>query len=469
MGWLAGLALAGIILAWLKSSFYDPQGVWLNLANPAPFLFALPIPLAVVSFVAFSLVRVFARLDPVAIVERSHLSTEAQGRQRTAQRSAVNPLSVGTYYRRHRRRGLTLVAVMALMILGVAFPVFFFSPVTEVQKPFMLNYLRYASEVRSGLGNAVDPGVTAQIQAHPAVERVVPTTLLELAISVPPVSESLVTIYGVSEQNLPYLVDLFGLKLQAGRLPRPHSNEIVLSGSLAMNRELGVGDAIGRPANERDREIPTEMIVVGILTGGDTALGFASSEYLESHERYRTRSPHLLVIPVEGRKAELDHWLEENVDSTRTLVETYDERLNNFQQATRNLLFLLVSVEGIIAAVAVIALAVLNYVFFTQRRGEFGILHAVGHSRPWLLLRTTKETLGVVVAAWLLGAAMCLVSLLYGQANIYAPAGLSLDLANLTPWLFTLPIPMAVVAASTGTISRMLRKLDPVSIVERRT
>jgi ABC-type lipoprotein release transport system permease subunit len=358
---------------------------------------------------------------------------------------------------------------MALMILGVAFPVFFFSPVTEVQKPFMLNYLRYASEVRSGLGNAVDPGVVAQIQAHPAVERVVPTTLLELAISVPPVSESLVTIYGVSEQNLPYLVDLFGLKLQAGRLPRPHSNEIVLSGSLAMNRELGVGDAIGRPANERDREIPTEMIVVGILTGGDTALGFASSEYLESHERYRTRSPHLLVIPVEGRKAELDHWLEENVDSTRTLVETYDERLNNFQQATRNLLFLLVSVEGIIAAVAVIALAVLNYVFFTQRRGEFGILHAVGHSRPWLLLRTTKETLGVVVAAWLLGAAMCLVSLLYGQANIYAPAGLSLDLANLTPWLFTLPIPMAVVAASTGTISRMLRKLDPVSIVERRT
>ncbi len=469
MGWLAGMALAGIILAWLKSSFYDPQGVWLNLANPAPFLFALPIPLAVVSFVAFSLMQVFARLDPVAIVERSHLSTETQGGQQTAPRSVVKPLSVGTFYRRHRRRGLTLVAVMALMILGVAFPVFFFSPMTEVQKPFMLNYLRYASEVRSGLGNAVDPGVTAQIQAHPAVERVVPTTLLELAISVPPVSESLVTIYGVSEQNLPYLVDLFGLKLQAGRLPRPRSSEIVLSESLAMNRGLGVGDAIGRPANDRDREIPTEMIVVGILAGGDTALGFASSEYLESHERYRTRSPHLLVTPVEGRKAELDHWLEENVDSTRTLVETYDERLNNFQQATRNLLFLIVSVEGIIAAVAVIALAVLNYVFFTQRRGEFGVLHAVGHSRPWLVLRTTKETLGVVVAAWLLGAAMCLVGLLYGQANIYAPAGLSLDLSNLTPWLFTLPIPMAVVAASTGTISRMLHKLDPVSIVERRT
>ena len=64
---------------------------------------------------------------------------------------------------------------------------------------------------------------------------------------------------------------------------------------------------------------------------------------------------------------------------------------------------------------------------------------------------------------------MCLVSLLYSQANIYAPAGLSLDLANLTPWLFTLPIPMAVVATSTGTIARTLARLDPVSIVESRS
>jgi putative ABC transport system permease protein len=469
MGWLAGLALAGLILAWLKTGFYEPNGITLNLANPAPLLFALPIPLATVGFVVFSLVRVFARLDPVAIVERGQLSAEAQGRQQKAQRSAAKPLSVSTFYRRHHRRGLILVAVMALMILGVAFPVFFFSPMMEVQKPFLLNYLRYSSEVWPGRGQVVDPAVAAQIRAHPAVERVVPTTLLEMAISVPPVSESLVTLYGVSEQDLPYLVDLFGLQLKEGRLPHPRSNEIVLSESLGMNRRLGVGDAIGQPANERDRTIPTEMIIVGILSGGDTALGFASAEYLESHERYRTRSPHLLVIPSKGRKAELDRWLEENVASSRTLVETYDERLRDLQQTASNLLLLLVGVEGIIAAVAVLALAILNFILFTQRRDEFGILHAVGHSRLWLVLRTTRETLSMVVVAWLIGAAMCLVSLLYSQANIYAPAGLSLDLANLTPWLFTLPIPMAVVATSTGTIARTLARLDPVSIVESRS
>jgi hypothetical protein len=45
---------------------------------------------------------------------------------------------------------------------------------------------------------------------------------------------------------------------------------------------------------------------------------------------------------------------------------------------------------------------------------------------------------------------------------------MSLDLANVTPWLFTLPIPVAVVAASAGTIAWALKRLDPVAVIERR-
>ena len=69
---------------------------------------------------------------------------------------------------------------------------------------------------------------------------------------------------------------------------------------------------------------------------------------------------------------------------------------------------------------------------------------------------------------WLLGAALCTVGLLCLQAGVYGPRGLSLDLLNPVPWLFTLPIPLAVVVASTGTIGRMLSRFDPVSIIEGR-
>jgi hypothetical protein len=58
--------------------------------------------------------------------------------------------------------------------------------------------------------------------------------------------------------------------------------------------------------------------------------------------------------------------------------------------------------------------------------------------------------------------------LLYLQLRVFEPMGLRLDMFNLTPWLFTLPIPVAVLAASTITVAWTLSKLDPVSIIERR-
>jgi putative ABC transport system permease protein/lipoprotein-releasing system permease protein len=442
----------------------------------APLWFAVPIPLTVIGFAAFSIIRVFARLDAVAIIERGKLSTEAQSPRRAARRSSPRPLSSWTFYLRHRRRGLILTAIMGLMILGVAFPVFFFSPMIEAQKPFYLNYLRHVGEVWPSGSRTVDPSVTGQIRSHPAVARVIPVTLLHLRISIPPVSENLVPIYGVSEDDLPYLLDLFELQLAEGRLPRTRSNEIALSEALAMNRGLRVGDTIGRPVDERDEGIPTELAVVGILRSrsgralpnSDVSPGFVSSEYLESNELYASRPVRLLVVPVEGRKAELDVWLEENVTSTQTLVETYAAALRDMQQAIRSMLLLFAAVESVVAVVAAVALTALNYIFFSQRRDEFGILHAVGRGRPWLLLRTMRETMSLVALAWLIGAATCVIGLIYAQASIYTPMGLNMNLFNLTPWLFTLPIPLAVVSASAGTITRMLSQLDPVSIVERR-
>jgi hypothetical protein len=63
---------------------------------------------------------------------------------------------------------------------------------------------------------------------------------------------------------------------------------------------------------------------------------------------------------------------------------------------------------------------------------------------------------------------ICCVGLICFQALVFAPKGLSLNFFNLTPWVLTFPIPLAVVVVGTGTIARTLSKLDPVSIIERR-
>jgi ABC-type lipoprotein release transport system permease subunit len=483
-GWIAGLVLSWFVLAWLKAGLYYSKGMELDLTNAAPLWFTLPLPIVVVGFAVLSTRRTFARFDAISIIERGKLGMEAPSGQRAdkrsrarrsrARRSSTRPLSSRTFYLRHRRRGVLLVASMALMILGVAFPAFLVSVVIGAFEP-SFEYLRYVSRVSSATGHAVDPGVMARIRSHPAVARVIPAMPLGLTALVPPGSGTGVSVYGVAEDELPVLVDLFGMRLVEGRLPRVRSNEIVVSEAVARNRGLRVGDTVGRSVRDEGNvdplisdDIPVEMVVVGLLSADDLWLGFASFEYLESHELTSLRPVHLLVIPAEGRKDEFDAWLGESVASVQTDVDTFVAARLEARQAEKSMLLLFAAVESIIAVVAAIALAVLNHIFFSQRRDEFGILHAVGHSRPWLVLRTVRETGSVVAVAWLIGAAMCATGLVWAQAGIYAPRGLSLDFTNPAPWLFTFPIPLAVVAVGAGTIARALSKLDPVAVIERR-
>ncbi len=125
--------------------------------------------------------------------------------------------------------------------------------------------------------------------------------------------------------------------------------------------------------------------------------------------------------------------------------------------------------ECMIAAVAAIALATLNHIFFTQRREEFGILNAIGRSRRWLVLRTMKETGSVVGVAWIVGAVLCGIGLLAMQSLVYGPRGLTLDFFSPTP----------VAAHPAHSAGRRYRqrghhrldasRLDPVAIIERRS
>jgi ABC-type lipoprotein release transport system permease subunit len=472
-GWIVGLALAWGAFALLRARLYEPRGLDFDMANLTPLWFTAPIPLTAIVFVNLHLLRTLVRLDAVAIIERGKLGLEASARESAGKGSSANPLTSRTFYRRHRRRGLALIVTMGLMILGVAFPVFISAPMVDAMKPFS-EPLRRASIVSPRTGDSVDPGVTAQIRSHPTVSHVIPAVELQLEVEVPPMGSPSISMYGVSENDLQTFIALYGLRIKEGRLPHPRSNEILLSESLALNRGLRVGDKIGPPLDKKDDDLLTEMVVAGILARSpgsketDLWTGLASLEFLRGHELYAARPLSLLVVPTEGRKVELDAWLEGDVASNRTEVFTFEAQMGNYRDMTLLILLLFGIIESIIAIVAAIALAILSYTFFVQRREEFGILHALGHSRPWLILRTVRESVSVVAGAWLLGAAMCGIGLAYIQAALYAPKGLTLNFFNPTPWLFTLPIPLAVVAVSAGLVAWMLSRLDPVSIIEKR-
>jgi ABC-type antimicrobial peptide transport system permease subunit len=474
LGCLVGLGVALVIMTWLKNSLFYDLGIELDLLNMAPFCFVLPIPLIVVALVFLSIRRVFGRLDAVAIVERGELSEEQKGRRAVKRsrtpRSSAKPLSSLTFYLRHQRRGILMILSTALMVLGITFPVFLFSAMASAMLP-SIEYLKHVSEI-SPVHSELDPGVVGQIRSHPAVARTVPAIRLGMTMILPPGGGTDVNIYGVSEADLPVLLEVFGVQVQEGRMPEPHSNEIVLSAAIAANRELHLGDVIGGETGDGDTlivdNLPTEMVVVGTLSPDRPWVGFASYEYLRSHELTSSRGPRLLIIPREAQKQALDRWLETSVDSTQTRIITHATEEGEYREMTAATTLTFAVLECMIAVVAAVALATLNYIFYTQRKEEFGILNGVGRSRLWLIWRATKETGSLAGVAWVVGAVLCGTGLLGMQSLVYAPRGLHLDFFSLTPWLLTVPLPVTVALASVGTIAWMLSKLDPVAVIERR-
>jgi ABC-type antimicrobial peptide transport system permease subunit len=479
IGFLMGLATALAILSWLKNGpFYD-MGVELNLLNPAPFCFILPIPLVAVALTFWSVRRIFSRLDAVSIVEQGKLSQEQGGRQavkrsRTrrsrAWRSSARPLSSLTFYLRHRRRGVLMILSTALMVLVTAFPVFFLSAILSASRPES-DYLQQVSEIYLLGRSETDPGIVGQIRSHPAVAYTVPAFAMGIQMILPPIAGTEAEVYGVSEADLPILLELYGLQVQQGRMPRPRSNEILISAAVAANRGLRVGDVIGGETDD-DAPIvdylPVEMVVAGVLWPDRPWIGFASYEYLQNHELTSSGNPNLLIIPREGQKQALDNWLEESLDPAQVHVITHAIKEREYKEMMTTILLIFALLEYMIATVAAIALATLNHIFFTQRKQEFGTLNAIGRSRRWLVLRTMKETGGILGIAWVVGAVVCGVGLLAVQNLVYGPRSLTMDLFNLTPWLLTMSLPLTVVLISTGTITWMLSRLDSVSIVERR-
>jgi ABC-type lipoprotein release transport system permease subunit len=481
----AGLALAGwalgILLAWggmaiLSAAAYAPKGFAYNPLQVTALPYVAPIPLAVIGFTLFTAVRALGRMDAVAIVERGELSLEGKRSGRVRAESLPCPLASTTFYRRHKGQAAVLIGAMALMIVGTALVVFIFEAVGDVMQPMLTGLSRMS--LISPNAMSLDATVTAQIRAHPAVERVIPVySVSPLGILIPPSSEEYrIAAYGVTAEDMAYLVELYRLELLEGHLPRPNTNEIAIPWAAAQNRDIQVGDVIGdrdHPIYPDAPALPSELAVSGIFAPAensteDTWLSFMSQEFINDYQDYWRADLSLIVVPRAGQKATLDGWLESQFAGERYLVFTYGNQRTLFQKQMSMLLFTFSLMESVIVLVAALALAGLNYIFVTQRQAEFGVLNALGFSRMQLVRRIARETLFTTGAAWLVGILGCAVILLYLQYGVYVPVGLKLNFLNPIRWLYTLPVPAAVFVVSAGAVGRALSRLDPVSIIERR-
>jgi ABC-type antimicrobial peptide transport system permease subunit len=274
-------------------------------------------------------------------------------------------------------------------------------------------------------------------------------------------------LYGLDQAGMTQLLSLYGDQVVSGRLPSANANEIALSEEIARSRHVWIGGKVGNALDELDR-LPDTFTVVGIIRG-PTRLGLIPLDYLTQHYLFERRYQGLVVVPQAGHEQAVHDQVQLLIGNSAFRIFDWpyikgkiDSLIANLDTINRFLILL-------VTIVLALVVGLLNNLFFRQRMNEFGLLAAVGYSRWGLIMRVAWESLGVTVAAWIIGVGLGVAVLGWFNTIFMLPHGL---LMNIFDWnvlaLHTLPIPLMVFLFGMGTVAWQLLRLDPISIIERR-
>jgi putative ABC transport system permease protein len=372
---------------------------------------------------------------------------------------ANNPLSWWIYLRRNGKV-LPIAAVLLVSVLGIT------TLVTLFDNLAMSMEVSYGQLGRVSIVSSADPGKIARVRTNPHVKAVYPSPWFGIQIPLV-LSRDVLPLFAVPQENINDILTLYNAHMIAGRLPNRSAAEFVVSKEVAKARGLKVGDIVGPSTDDQDAW-PVDFTLVGILES-DERIGFVSYEYLTRDSHFsQSLGGRFLVTPKDGEKDVMDRFLLEEVVSRDTPVTTYETEERKVRQ-TQNMVYLILgAIDLIIIVVLSITTGMLNYIFLTQRMGEFALLRAIGYSK-WKINQRLLGELGVLVCvAWVVGELLAIGVLLWVGANLFIARGQDFQVLSLRAVAYTMPIPIIVVVVGIAAVTRLLSRLDPVSIIERR-
>lgn len=374
-----------------------------------------------------------------------------------------HPLSPWLYFRRNPGRTLPVAFVIIVAVALVASVVSMVDSI-DLTVLTMYGYQRYFSVVTPRNALAVPDDLLATIHRQPLVARTYTArpafTVVKTIFGKMPF-----VVFGMPPDARQRLLAQCGLRLASGRMPAEGAPEVALHEDIARNRRLKLGDVVLKPDSEDSYSL-VPMRLVGTFKG-PVWLAMTSESFIQQNFPL---SPQGIIImartPAEQRV--LDRALDHRLDKSRSRLWTYASLVRETKDALSSLYLIMNLVIGIIVFAIAFLTGMLANIYFMQRVPEFATLSAIGYPRRGLLLRVFGETALLCAVGWALGSLLT-IGILWGiKATIMTPRGLLLNPYDLAAYRYTVPLPLTIALFALLPISRRLRTLDPVSIIERR-
>lgn len=368
------------------------------------------------------------------------------------------PLSYFMYFKSHKKSSIAIAISVGLAIFLIGAIQLYVTNMSDTNGRGDDNY-GYMTAVYED-NKPVTKDVLDKIQNEDSVDKVIKVVRFQYMIRTVLGTDSDFEGFYADENDIKYMMDKIKVKFDKGNYVKNGDNKILINENAARFKKVSIGDFAGNDVR-KDDYFPGKYKINGILKG-DNMLSFIAvdSKVLEN-QNYR-----YLVFPKKGKMAEMNKFIKSiskgGVKScTRETMSGYQEdALKGFDTVFNLIIILMIVVMSTVLGNS-------SYINYMRRRTEIGILKAMGYTREKIILRMVKE-MGI---SSLFGFGFGYLVLFifekaYNSFYLYS-RGLSMFHVSLSLFPKLLAIPLFITIFSIIPVSRLLEKVEPISIIER--
>ena len=384
-------------------------------------------------------------------------------------REKIQMKNMFKYYLSNKRRGISLIFVMALTVFSIYFVTSLVQSIfstVEYSNIACLNDFSFVYPV--GGSSFLQNETVEKIKNDDSVENAYPV-LLEYTV----INNIFGTTSGyvafMDEADIGEIFDDFSLTVTEGRLPEENSYELIMHEDMLKNKGLSVGDTFGSAVDEGE-QIDGKYTITGAFSG-DSYMAFGTKSYKQKELEelgldFKNTTFGLLVTP----KADLDtmNTMLDEISHDETAAMTLSYAKETLQENISSIKFLMFVIVIVIAVSISAAVCIVLETIYNDRMEEFGILYAIGYKKSWLFRNIIAEIVVLVFISWILGLILSYGVLSLVAKSVFEPMGQMLLIVSIQSLLYTI-IVMAVFVVVTILVTILkFAKKDLIAIIEMR-
>lgn len=380
----------------------------------------------------------------------------------------VNPMSPAKFFIENKRKVTIIVITIILAVCAISLVSSLTGSLINSSKFIWIEPFEKYSLITPLQGEYfIKDSVVERIDKIEGTKKTIYIDVDFTTISLPFGGNDNVPVYFMEKEDIEYVLAENRCKLIEGRLPDRNANEVILHWRIMSNKNLKIGDYIGSLA-DKGEVLAGKYKITGIIDG-DAVLSFGGESYKEKQLKKigEIKNKMAILIFPENGSSTLNKELE-LVDGTDAKCYTYQQLKDKLEEQINGLNTTLLIIILVVVSVLSISVGALMYITYMQRTDEFGILYAIGYSKKYIIKKISKEIIYLNIFSWITGMILSFVFIFILNKTIYNPQGQVLTLFDFRELFFTLFIPIMVGVFSLYPIIRVLKKWDPISVIERR-